>query len=183
MSKVDRPKTVTNAVHFGFNVSLSKHLKFSEGFKKEEERGMPGVGNLLTASFHTAPASFSSTENLPCRCRSGHRTGSAGQTAAAPLKPSRGSSAGRAAPHRPGRAFEHRDPRGRSCQRVQGWGELDTQRKGTVRLEAQEEGQKNNTGGKGQPTAQPRCQHPALQWPLRGEFRELTFNTCAFHCI
>ena len=69
MSKVDRPKTVTNAVHFGFNVSLSKHLKFSEGFKKEEEKGMPGVGNLLTASFHTAPASFSSTENRPCRCR------------------------------------------------------------------------------------------------------------------
>lgn len=166
MSKVDRPKTVTNAVNFGFNVSLSKHLKFSEGFKKEEEEGgggMPDVGNLLTASFRNAPASFSSTENLPCRCsrRPQNLQSWADSSRSPQAQPRFLSSEGRTSQAWAG--FWAQRSQGALLPACLGLRRPGTQRKGTVRLEAQEEGQKNNTGGKGQPTAQPRCQRPALQ--------------------
>lgn len=52
MSQDIIPKNVIYAVNFGLNVSLSKHLKFSEECLLKRE-GVPDVEDFLTASFLT----------------------------------------------------------------------------------------------------------------------------------
>lgn len=123
---------------------------------------MPDVESFLTAPLLTAPASFSNTENL--LCRRGRRPEPAEQRRQQPLphaQPGLLSSEGGTSQAWAG--FRAQRPQRRSCQRVWGWGEPGD----SVHLEAQE-GQKNETGGKGQPTAQPRRQRPALQQLRRG---------------
>lgn len=164
-SEAGRPQAVTNAVNFGFNVSLSKHLKVSEGFKKEEEeRGMPDVESFLTAPLLTAPASFSNTENLLCRRgrRPQTRQSRADSSRSPHAQPGLLSSEG-------GTSQAWAGFRAQRPQRALLPARLGLRRtRDSVHLEAQEEGQKNETGGKGQPTAQPRRQRPALQQLRRG---------------